>query len=1051
MLKCSKQAVLNRFLSFAVTGILFLASQSLMAFTFDVDSFTDAVDDNPGDGFCHTAANNCTLRAAIQEANAWQGPDIIRLGIGTYTLSIAGRNENAAATGDLDISDSVKIYGVDKSLTVVDGGGVDRVFDVVATSAAVTLANLTVRNGLITDPGDACAASYVTEPGGGVRNSGSLTISDSNIQNNNHKCSGGGGIANESGDVTLNYDIVQGNQANAGAGINQNFGFLAVNHSLIFNNTAVGAGGGIHAFNGITQITDSIIDSNKGPLGQNGLGGGLDNEGSSAMTVTGSTVSRNQSGLGGGVNNCCGTGTVTLINSTITGNEALRGGGINTEYSIEIINSTITNNQADGLLITPTSTTPQYGAGLYYKSGTAKLKNNIISDNNKVGGGSNNCELVTPALLSEGYNIDKDGTCQLNATGDLKTDPNLAAIPFVNNQIPKTNNGGPTPTHYLNSMSPAIDGGNPAGCTDQDGNTLTTDQRGFTRPVNGGSGTARCDVGPVEVQSGANLADLEVRVTGSPNPVDPGGTVSYVVNVTNDGPSTATGVTVTDTLPANTTFNGTSSTVGCGAVGNVVTCTVPTSMNAGDTVQVTIAADVAPNATGTLTNTVTVGGNQTDPNSVNNSQSLAITVNLQADLSITMSDSPDPAVLNSDKVTYTLVVTSNSGSPVSNVVVTDNLPSNASLVGGSSSTNRGTCTESPGTQRVICSLGSMSSGNTATISFKVTPAAKGTITNTATVNFDGRDTDPSDNKVSATTTIQIQSDIALTITDIPDPVLLNNDLTYIINVINNGPSPSSDVTLTATLPGTATFNPPASTSRGSCTQTAANTISCDLQAMTKGAQATVTIFVAPTSVGTIQFSASAQVPSDETDPVSGNNSATESTDVQANPTGASADLSITLAGSPNPVAVNGTLTYTMSVANSGPDDATGLIAALSLPASVNIASSSSGCTKDALTVVVRCAFSSLSNGANAQATVTVTPTQSGIINATASVGFVGTDPNKVNNTATKSITVSGSASNGGGSGGGGGGGIVNPLLLLGMLVLYSGVLLLRRRRADRRL
>jgi CSLREA domain-containing protein len=67
---------------------------------FTVDSTLDAVDAAPGDGLCATGGGVCTLRAAIQEANALAGSDTIVVPAGTYTLTIAGQAENAAATGD---------------------------------------------------------------------------------------------------------------------------------------------------------------------------------------------------------------------------------------------------------------------------------------------------------------------------------------------------------------------------------------------------------------------------------------------------------------------------------------------------------------------------------------------------------------------------------------------------------------------------------------------------------------------------------------------------------------------------------------------------------------------------------------------------------------------------------------------------------------------------------------------------------------------------------------------------------------------------------------
>src|SRR5262245_38264714 len=81
---------------------------------FTVETIEDAVDLNPGDGVCETTVgpnNACTLRAAIQEANALPGPNTIHMPAGTYTLSLAGGDEDAAATGDLDITGDLTIEG----------------------------------------------------------------------------------------------------------------------------------------------------------------------------------------------------------------------------------------------------------------------------------------------------------------------------------------------------------------------------------------------------------------------------------------------------------------------------------------------------------------------------------------------------------------------------------------------------------------------------------------------------------------------------------------------------------------------------------------------------------------------------------------------------------------------------------------------------------------------------------------------------------------------------------------------------------------------------
>ncbi len=131
-----------------LTLVLLLAVPSLSgAATFSVDSALDEVDANPGDGSCSsTPTEVCTLRAAIMEANTSAELDTINLPAGVFTLDLPGVQEDAAATGDLDIRASVVIIGSGKDLTIIDAANLDRAFEIIS-GEAVTLQDLTIRNG----------------------------------------------------------------------------------------------------------------------------------------------------------------------------------------------------------------------------------------------------------------------------------------------------------------------------------------------------------------------------------------------------------------------------------------------------------------------------------------------------------------------------------------------------------------------------------------------------------------------------------------------------------------------------------------------------------------------------------------------------------------------------------------------------------------------------------------------------------------------------------------------------------------------------------------
>lgn len=140
-------------------------------------------------------------------------------------------------------------------------------------------------------------------------------------------------------------------------------------------------------------------------------------------------------------------------------------------------------------------------------------------------------------LLSQGYNLIGD-TSGCFIGGDISG--NLTGVdPLLG---PLQDNGGPTFTHALLPGSPAINAGNPAGCTDHLGNSLLTDQRGMPR-------VGRCDMGAYE----AMLLDLH-RKAASSSAVLPGDPVTYTISLVNIEAVEVTGVRVTDTLPTLVTY-----------------------------------------------------------------------------------------------------------------------------------------------------------------------------------------------------------------------------------------------------------------------------------------------------------------------------------------------------------------------------------------------------------------------------------------------------------------------------------------------------------------
>lgn len=266
------------------------------------------------------------------------------------------------------------------------------------------------------------------------------------------------------------------------------------------------SGGGIYNVGTLTLVSSSVSGNHA-----YGTGGGIDNSGGT-VTINNSTVSNNGASLltgpasawGGGVFN---SGTMYINSSTISGNgvfafRSLRyayahGGGIYNTRAMHISNSTISGNSASGGTLA-IGYLPE-GGGIW-NSGALLISSSTIAGNGAaIGSGiyggatlhnvivANTC---SSALYSAGYNLSSDASCKLGGPGDLNnTNPKLSTLGSY---------GGPTQTIPLLSGSPAIDSGDPNGCTDSQGHLLTTDQRGYPRPDKEDKGG--CDRGAYESQ-----------------------------------------------------------------------------------------------------------------------------------------------------------------------------------------------------------------------------------------------------------------------------------------------------------------------------------------------------------------------------------------------------------------------------------------------------------------------------------------------------------------------------------------------------------------------
>jgi CSLREA domain-containing protein len=434
---------------------------------------------------------NCSLREAIRAANldtsidacpaGSTGTDTISLLSGTYTLSIPGTEEDASATGDLDITSDLTINGAGAETTILDGNHIDRVLHIIG-NVSVKLSEITIING----------QTEFAKDGGGIYNTrAELTIANTTVRDNKGQGYGGGISNSTNGTLNITSSSISNNESFFGGGGIYNEGNATIYDTNFNDNIGISAGGGVYNGEGVIALTRSLLTGNSG-----GGGGGIfANGGNVVLNDIAITRNRATSLGGGGIHTQSGT-TATLNNVTISGNSAAGCcGGVGLGGPASSLNNvTITNNVAG---VDDNYPYPTPGGGISTDF-DIKISNTIIAGNTTLHGPGPDC---AGALNSQGNNLIQNiSGCTI--AGDiignqLEVDPKLGPLQIISFQ------GGSSYTlvHPLLAGSPAIDAGNPTPSGSASNSCLATDQRGVPRPQDGNhDGTARCDIGAYERQ-----------------------------------------------------------------------------------------------------------------------------------------------------------------------------------------------------------------------------------------------------------------------------------------------------------------------------------------------------------------------------------------------------------------------------------------------------------------------------------------------------------------------------------------------------------------------
>jgi hypothetical protein len=336
---------------------LSLSASSGFAADFGVTTQLDAPDSEPGDGVCATGEGACSLRAAVQEANALPGHDVIVLPAGLFALTVEGRDEDASASGDLDVLDTLTLTGMAAQTTLVDGNGIDTVLQIHPGAGTVRIEGIGLVRGDYRLP-PACNVVDCPGAGGLIVGAGvEVTVRDVDLREN---------VSVGFASALLNRGCLHGDRLRVIGNRNADSGFslapiltdpnaddlracLRLDHSEIAANGVAGdemVVGAIYADDSDIVLKRSLVRDNVGQwdgaflfntdnevlienttiIDNTGGSGLMLNDGGSTVHIRHCTITGNTGGITGGIHDVhSGFGLVTLSNTLLTGNRLTTG------------------------------------------------------------------------------------------------------------------------------------------------------------------------------------------------------------------------------------------------------------------------------------------------------------------------------------------------------------------------------------------------------------------------------------------------------------------------------------------------------------------------------------------------------------------------------------------------------------------------------------------------------------------------------------------------------------------------------------------------------
>ena len=292
--------------------------------------------------------------------------------------------------------------------------------------------------------------------------------------------------------------------------------------------------------------------------------------------------------------------------------------------------------------------------------------------------------------------------------------------------------------------------------------------------------------------------DLVVAISPSASTTNTDADFEYVVSVTNNGPNNATGVQLSDELPAGVTFNSATSPSGLipSYANGVVTLAIDL-LSAGATATMTI--DVTPTAPpgSTLVDSATAVGSQADPGA-NNSTSVSTPVVGVSDLGISVAAQPAEVYVGED-ITYTVTAFNQGPNDEPDAVVAFDLPAGVSY---DSASYEAGWSPTLALGILTANLGPLDVGASAVVTIVVDPLAAAAGVLTTSFAIQGQNTDPvmTNNQATASVMVDPAADLEVAISPGATPAAVEAQWNYTLTVTNLGLSTATGVNVTAPLP-----------------------------------------------------------------------------------------------------------------------------------------------------------------------------------------------------------------------------------------------------------